>query len=152
MGRKGTDLTGQRFERLVAVRPTEKRQSSRIIWECLCDCGNITYVNSSSLLTGSTRSCGCLCKEISSALGKATRGLSIRDLTGQHFGRLVAMRPIEERQNSHIIWECLCDCGNTHYAMGSLLVCGRVKSCGCLRKDPRKKERDTEDKGGTYVR
>lgn len=31
-----------------------------IIWNCKCDCGNITQVTTHSLHSGHTRSCGCL--------------------------------------------------------------------------------------------
>ena len=56
------DLTNKRFGRLVALRPVKKNRD--FIWECKCDCGNLAYVQSSSLVRGDTRSCGCLAKEI----------------------------------------------------------------------------------------
>ena len=34
------------------------------MWECQCDCGNIVYVNGTSLKNGNTKSCGCLAKEL----------------------------------------------------------------------------------------
>lgn len=55
------DITNQRFGRLVALYPTEKRTSNRrIVWHCLCDCGNYVDVSSDSLIQGNTISCGCL--------------------------------------------------------------------------------------------
>ena len=64
MGRK-IDLTGQRFGRLVAIRDSEKRTNSkRVIWECKCDCGGISFVKLGSLRSGNTKSCGCLHKEV----------------------------------------------------------------------------------------
>lgn len=62
------DITGQRFGRLVAVRPTDKRLSGSVIWECKCDCGNTTYVASGNLIRDNTTSCGCYRKENSSWL------------------------------------------------------------------------------------
>ena len=32
------------------------------------------------------------------------------DLTGQRFGKLVVIRDVG-RKNGHVLWECLCDCG-----------------------------------------
>jgi hypothetical protein len=61
------DLTKQRFGRLVAIRPIEKRSKGHIAWECICDCGNIVVVASSRLRSGKTKSCGCLSKELSRA-------------------------------------------------------------------------------------
>lgn len=65
MSSKGNikDLTGQRFGRLVVLKETDQRCNNRVIWECLCDCGNKHYVQSGSLLSGRTRSCGCLAAE-----------------------------------------------------------------------------------------
>ena len=51
------DLTNCRFGRLIALRIIEHNP---VKWECKCDCGNITSVNSSSLTMGLTQSCGCL--------------------------------------------------------------------------------------------
>lgn len=60
------DLTGQRFDRLVAVKRIgyKKRKSGGYsIWECKCDCGKTTQVPLSALKTGNTRSCGCFQEE-----------------------------------------------------------------------------------------
>lgn len=57
------------------------------------------------------------------------------DISNQRFGRLVAIEPTNERQNSSIVWKCQCDCGNIHYISAGLLRAGRCKSCGCLQKE-----------------
>ena len=58
------DLTGQRFGRLVALRPTHRRYSTgAVLWACRCDCRKRVTVPSASLLSGHTRSCGCLCRD-----------------------------------------------------------------------------------------
>lgn len=56
------------------------------------------------------------------------------DLTGERFGRLIAIRTAG-KTNGRYIWECLCDCGNTAYVVGSHLANGHTQSCGCLRID-----------------
>ena len=62
------DLKGQRFGKLIAIEPTEKRalHGGYVIYKCLCDCGNYVEVNSVELKSGHTNSCGCL-----SSLGEA---------------------------------------------------------------------------------
>lgn len=121
------DLTGQRFGRLVVKGPTEQRKGSNVVWECACDCGNTTFATTNVLTNGSKRSCGCLSKEyVDEKL--------LRDLTGQRFGRLVARKPMEERKNGYVLWECQCDCGNIAYVPTSLLTSGNTSSCGCLKK------------------
>jgi hypothetical protein len=124
------DLTGQRFGKLVAVRPTEQRLQTFVIWECLCDCGKTHYVASGNLIHGKVKSCGCAKPDY--AKGLMNKGA--KDLTGQRFGKLVAVRPTERREHRCIVWECVCDCGNTRFVASGGLIAGAVLSCGCLRK------------------
>jgi len=56
------------------------------------------------------------------------------DITGQRFGRLVALGPIR-RQGRAIIWLCQCDCGKGHEVMLANLRAGGTLSCGCWRRD-----------------
>lgn len=58
-----------------------------------------------------------------------------KDITGQRFGRLVALGPIGRNKNKSIVWLCVCDCGNEHRAIGHGLVSGATKSCGCVQKE-----------------
>jgi len=59
-GNRATDLTGQRFNSLVAVRPTEKRtKGNSIIWLFKCDCGKEKEINCADVIKLSTKSCGC---------------------------------------------------------------------------------------------
>lgn len=54
------DILGKKYGMLLALRPTNKRASNgNVVWECKCNCGNVTYVNYSNLTTGHTLSCGC---------------------------------------------------------------------------------------------
>lgn len=54
------DLTNQKFGKLLAIKPTEKRKHGSIVWECLCECGNVHYSSAELLLSGKVNSCGCL--------------------------------------------------------------------------------------------
>ncbi len=58
------DLTGQRFGRLQALEPTERRdRKGSIYWRCICDCGRETLVTQEALVRGNYQSCGCLKRE-----------------------------------------------------------------------------------------
>jgi hypothetical protein len=73
-GPSAEDLTGKRFGHLTALRPTDKQSPSKqIVWECLCDCGNLTYRTRRSLKVGQENAnCGCLKSDISkTAMKKA---------------------------------------------------------------------------------
>ncbi len=55
------DLRDQRFGRITVLRATDQRtKQGNVIWECLCDCGNIAFVSTCSLKGKNTQSCGCL--------------------------------------------------------------------------------------------
>lgn len=55
------DISNQKFGKLTAIRPTDKRTSYHsVIWECKCDCGNIVTIPAKLLVAGHTQSCGCL--------------------------------------------------------------------------------------------
>lgn len=58
------ELSGKRFTRLVAVSRTERRRRGLVVWECVCDCGEIVHVTSTNLNLGLTRSCGCYQKDM----------------------------------------------------------------------------------------
>jgi hypothetical protein len=61
-----TDLTGQRFERLVVLERAENNKNNKCRgarWKCSCDCGATTVVPAGSLRSGHTKSCGCFQRE-----------------------------------------------------------------------------------------
>lgn len=60
-------------------------------------------------------------------------GFRFIDLTGQRFGKLVAIKPVGQAKGKQYLWECICDCGNTSVAIGSNLIRGNTKACGCVR-------------------
>lgn len=54
------DITGQIFGELKVIRLSERRNERNVLlWECLCSCGETTYVMGSSLRAGHYKSCGC---------------------------------------------------------------------------------------------
>ncbi len=57
------------------------------------------------------------------------------DLTGQTFGYLTILEPIEERKGRNLVWKCACKCGNITYVPTALLLSGRTSSCGCLKEE-----------------
>lgn len=60
---RANDITGQKFGRLTALEPTIRRMGGSVVWRCRCDCGNEAEVAYNSLVSGNTKSCGCLAKE-----------------------------------------------------------------------------------------
>lgn len=120
------NLIGKRFGRLTVIEATNDRQNRAVVWKCKCDCGNEILVPTGKLTSGNTQSCGCL------RLENLSKKISY-DLIGKKFGKLTVINKTGLRKDRNIIWECKCDCGNTHYVTSTLLINGKVKSCGCLK-------------------
>lgn len=61
------------------------------------------------------------------------------DLTGQRFGRLVAVEPAGKDRRGKTLWRCICDCGSEkNINAAELTRTGTrrgTRSCGCLSRD-----------------
>ncbi len=120
---------GTRVGRLTVEAPTDQRKNGYIVWSCRCDCGKRIFLDTRALQRGAIQDCGC------------TSGLAPgqRDITGQRFGRLTAIRPTKARgSRGSIVWLCRCDCGREIRAELGQLTAGYRKSCGCLSHPPLK--------------
>lgn len=86
---KVLDLTNQRFDRLIAIPPTEQRDDGNMVWECRCDCGKTVYVGARRLVEKNTKSCGCLQKDV-------------RDKQIDYFRRMAAVDSVGGTRLSHL--------------------------------------------------
>jgi hypothetical protein len=120
------DLTGKRFGKLTVIEKSETRDSrNSVLWECKCDCGKSCAVITNSLTSGNKKSCGCLSG-------------SRFDLTEKRFGKLTVIKKSDAKDaRGAILWECKCECGNICKVNTHNLNSGGVKSCGCLKNEPR---------------
>lgn len=121
-------VIGQTYGELINKKPKE-----RLFWICLCDCGNITYVDTEHL-TGydnpnkrTTKSCGCI---------RHKSPVNYEDLTGKIFGWLTALErdhEYEKKCKTRITyWKCRCKCGQIKTVSAGHLKNGNTKSCGCM--------------------
>lgn len=60
LGKIKTDLVGKRFGKLIVKNDYIKTKSNKAKWLCKCDCGNEKYILRHDLISGSTKSCGCI--------------------------------------------------------------------------------------------
>lgn len=118
---KSEDLTGRRFGHLTVIKMAHLDKSNKRHWECVCDCGNITYPSTSNLKSGNSYRC--------KSCGNQSH---YEDLTGQRFGRLIVQKIVSHKP---IRWECKCDCGNTTIVIADTLKRGETISCGCYRNE-----------------
>lgn len=120
------DITGQRFGRWTVVGEVRDSAGKHAGWKCRCDCGNERTMRGSQLRNGKSKSCGCLSVDLARS--------RYNDLTGMKFGRLTAIRRVENIGHK-VAWECRCDCGRTVRVTGDALHRGTTQSCGCLHKE-----------------
>ena len=76
---KFKDLTGEKFGRLTVLGFSHMKHRAQ--WSCRCECGNKKVVASDRLVSGKTKSCGCLSKEVLKAVN-TTHGLTAHPLYG----------------------------------------------------------------------
>lgn len=116
---KFIDLTGQKFGEMTIIgKDTElTQQKGRIYWKCQCSCGRVKSIRTDGLKK--IKTCG-ECK---------------KDLSGQRFGRLVALSKGKKDKASHQYWICKCDCGNIVEINSDNLRRGLTQSCGCLHSE-----------------
>lgn len=129
------NLVGQQFGFLTVLErdynyAKEHNITSGVYWKCKCICNNITTVRASALKNNDTTSCGCKKFE-------TIRSKQMNNITGQHFGKLLAIKPdfdyakrtgIKNSGNT-IYWECLCDCGQVCIKSYNDLVRGKAINC-----------------------
>ena len=75
------DLANMKFGKLTAIEPTEERDGTSVVWRCFCDCGNECLVSTRSLMSGNTKSCGCLHREAASSRKTLAVGTDLSQLT-----------------------------------------------------------------------
>lgn len=84
------DLTNKKIGRWTVLYRNYERQNNdkhkRIFWHCKCDCGRENDVGANLLLSGSSKSCGCLNREKSSkaSLIRHQQNRNTYNLTGEY--------------------------------------------------------------------
>ena len=129
-----------KFGRLTVVERAEdyislpsKRKS--IMWKCLCDCQKKheppqhVIIRGNHLTDGTTKSCGCLAKELSSQRETI-------DITGEKYGKLTVLSRGNNNKRGQTMWWCQCDCGSKPKLIEkSNLISGSTISCGCHKSE-----------------
>lgn len=63
------DISGKVYGRLTAIE-VAKVCDHKVWWRCSCECGQMTNVMLGKLQSGSTKSCGCMQREISTGIAR----------------------------------------------------------------------------------
>ena len=121
------DLTGKQFGELTVIRKVENTKHGSSQWLCKCSCGADYVVQGSLLVTGRRTRCSS---------NAHVKNYAYSDITGQRYGRLVALYPSKRYDKSgSVVWRCRCDCGNEVDVPYNNLVYCNQKSCGCQKKE-----------------
>jgi hypothetical protein len=150
-----TAMIGKHYGRLIVLRVSStKGRLGALQVDCKCACGRTITLDGARVRGGSTKSCGCLARELLLERNKSGRASKKRwkmhrlgikpfrkqprpfriDLTGQRFGHLTVIKFAGSGY-----WECRCTCGTTKSFSGSNLRAHYSESCGCLRGYSRSK-------------
>ena len=108
------DITGKRFNHLVAICLDHFDKEGRSHWKFRCDCGNEIVYEMRKVTVHKKESCGCELHKYK---------------IGHRFGKLVITKYI-----GNGMYKCKCDCGGEKIASSSNLARGNVLSCGCIKK------------------
>lgn len=105
---KRIDLTGQTFGKWQVIKYTGNKK-----YLCRCSCGYEGEVFAYNLTKGTSKSCE-----------KCSQIAKIQDLTGKHFGNLVALKYVGSST-----WKCRCDCGRFLDVSTYKLNSGETTAC-----------------------
>ena len=61
------------------------------------------------------------------------------DLTGERFGKLTVVGFAGRDAHGNALWHCECECGNLATVRADRIKSGKTKSCGCIKRESRKK-------------
>lgn len=107
--------------------PSKVKGKRRAIFLCPT-CGEPYEAGINTIKSDKQRGCrNCGKKKVGQAKQK--------DLTGQTFGYLTALYPLDERRNGNVVWQCKCKCGNDAQVIAASLISGKTKSCGCYSRE-----------------
>jgi len=132
-----------KFNRLTVIGFHKTTKDKRSLWECKCDCGNTTFVETYRLKSGHTKSCGCFAKEVWSD--------NIREIAlihgGSHSKEYSVWKDMKKRCNNK---------RNENYGGRGITVCDEWQSFENFYRDmgerPKGMSLDRKDNNGNYCK
>lgn len=141
MGRKArlkdpNYLVGKRFGRWTVIERAGNRKNGSPLWKCRCDCGTVRIIQTSTLTSGRSRSCGCSLRE------------KPKSLIGKKFGMLTVLDYL-----GNDVWKCYCEnCGRERDIKHIYAWMRNDKiSCGCYLAEKNKRYDLTGKRAGRYL-
>ena len=120
--RPPANLAGNRYGKLTVLAAadpvTHRNHSVHRRWLCRCECGNEVVKTEYNLVSGHTRSCGCL---------------KAHSIKGSKIGMLTILSRAPSNTSMRY-WNCKCECGNEIVVSQADLDWGTVTNCGCAQQ------------------
>jgi hypothetical protein len=112
------DIIGKKFNHLTVLEKTCEKQGGKILYKCECDCihKNIVYTNRTDLISGHTKSCGCIKRKFQ--IGDKINNRELLELVPSN------------RNEARYKCKCLL-CNNIYEATTQTLQ--KTISCGCQK-------------------
>jgi len=120
--RNKIDITGRTYGNLTAIKYSHNERA-KSWWICNCSCGSTVVAALPYLRNGSTKSCGCLAKQLHT--------VNTTDMLGLQFSRWTVIA-FDEKRGNQKYWLCRCSCGKEKSVCGKNLRRGHSQSCGCV--------------------
>ena len=115
---------GQKYGKLTILAVISTDGPTKV--KCKCDCGNEYVGYQADIVSGHTKSCGCLQKEITSKVNTKD-WTGIKSIYGIEFLYQDCMN-----NKGQWLWKCRCGaCGNLFTALPAKINNGHITSCGC---------------------
>jgi len=127
---------GDRFGMLTVIR---RVRTNYALYRC--NCGKEKEIQIGKVTGGWTKSCGCLMRLKNSKTATAINAKRRQTMIGRAFGRLTVIgidhcKPAG-RKGRRYYYKVKCKCGTEKIVLGSNMVKGGTKSCGCLKHESR---------------
>lgn len=124
---KARNVIGMKFNRLTIIEELKEYTPRKV--KCRCDCGNETILIKTQVMSGATKSCGCLFKDrIAEANTKDWSGY-----VNAYGVKLIK----QDYKNEHgtWMWKCKCPiCSDLFTALPADVASNKKVSCGCINR------------------
>ena len=121
------EIVGQKFNRLTVIEEYKECTPREVL--CECECGNQVRLLKTAVMSGHTKSCGCLQSE-------ATSKANLKDWTGYVNDYGVELIEQDYKNDAGTwMWKCRCSfCGSIFTCLPADVTSNKRASCGCLLK------------------
>lgn len=123
-----SNIVGKKFGKLTVVEmiPADNYKTKV---RCKCDCGNEVILQRTHVVSGHTKSCGCILNNYVS-----------KDFSGyiSDYGVEIIKKDRFDKKSGWTLWQCKCGiCESLFLAYPFHIINGFKRSCGCVKKSSR---------------